>query len=80
MKKVSPTPSSKTLFLVGVRDMILRKPMRRQDFISCIHKDFGVFMVKLVVDLQREIIAYDALDPEICAQVERVFRLWVQNE
>ena len=110
--------------------MILRKPMSKGDFHHCTHKDFGEFMVKLVVDLQREIIAYDAewhadleaelladhsvqkslwgfnyypdadtleynslinirpmenrssdiLDSEICAQVERVFRMWVRDE
>ena len=110
--------------------MILRKPIRKKDFHDCEHNNFGVFMVKLVVDLQREILAYDAewhadleaelltdnsmqnnlwgfnyypdtdmleynslinirpmenrsadiLDPEICTQIERIFRIWVQDE
>ena len=110
--------------------MILRKSIETREFSYCIHKDFGVFMVKLVADLQREILAYDAgwhadletellsngseqkdlwgfnyypdtdileynslinirpaenkstdiLDSDICACVERVFRMWVRNE
>ncbi|MCL2215583.1 MAG: DUF5674 family protein [Defluviitaleaceae bacterium] len=40
--------------------MILHKPIEKKDFYDCTHKDFGVFMVKLVADLQREILAYDA--------------------
>ena len=40
--------------------MILRLPIKKGDFHNCTHKDFGVFMVKLVADLQREILAYDA--------------------
>ncbi|MCL2227106.1 MAG: DUF5674 family protein [Oscillospiraceae bacterium] len=107
--------------------MILHKPIEKKDFSDCTHKDYGEFMVKLVADLHREILAYDAewhadleaellvdgsaqkdlwgfnyypdkdmleynslinirptenkssdiLDSEICALVERVFRLWV---
>ena len=110
--------------------MILHEQIKRKDFSNCTHKDFGVFMVKLVADLQREILAYDAewhadleaelladdsvqkdlwgfnyypdkdileynslinirpmenksadiLDPVICDNVERVFRMWVQDE
>ena len=110
--------------------MILCEPIKRKDFRDCIHKDYGVFMVKLVADLRREILAYDAewhadleaqliendsaqkdlwgfnyypdndtleynslinirptqnksadiLDAEICANVERVFRMWVHDE
>jgi len=110
--------------------MILNKPIRNEDFLNCTHNNFGVFMVKLVVDLQREILAYDAewhadleaelladnsaqknlwgfnyypdndtleynslinirpmenrsadiLDAKVCAQVERVFRIWVRDE
>ena len=110
--------------------MILSKPIRKKDFHDCIHKNFGEFMVKLVVDLQREILAYDAewhadleaelladnseqkdlwgfnyypnndileynslinirplenksadiLDPKICTNVERIFRIWVRDE
>ena len=110
--------------------MILHNPISKSDFDACTYKDFGEYMVKLVVDLQREILAYDAewhadleaelladnsmqkdlwgfnyypetdmleynslinirskvnkstdiLDPEICAQVERIFRKWVRDE
>jgi len=40
--------------------MILKNPIEKKDFNECIHKNFGEYMVKLVVDLQREILAYDA--------------------
>ena len=110
--------------------MILSEPISKKDFLNCTHKNFGEYMVKLVVDLEREILAYDAewhadleaelllddsaqkdlwgfnfypetdileynslinirpaenrstdiLDPEICAHVERVFRMWVRDE
>ena len=110
--------------------MILHEPIDRKNFHSCAYKNFGEFMVKLVVDLRQEILAYDAewhadleaellengslqkdlwgfnyypdkdlleynslinirptenkstdiLDSEICANVERVFRIWVRNE
>jgi len=40
--------------------MVLQKPIRRADFAHCVHKNFGEYMVKLVVDLEKEIIAYDA--------------------
>lgn len=110
--------------------MILHEQIGKEDFRDCIHKDYGEYMVKLVADLKREILAYDAewhadleaeliadgsvqkdlwgfnfypdmdlleynslinirplenkspdiLDPEICAQVERVFRVWVRDE
>jgi hypothetical protein len=110
--------------------MILNTPIKKNDFCNCTHKNFGEFMVKLVVDLQREILAYDAewhadleaelladdsvqknlwgfnyypdkdmleynslinirptenkspdiLNSEICASVERIFRMWVCNE
>ena len=110
--------------------MISHEPIKKKDFYDCTHKYFGVFMVKLVADLQREIIAYDALwhadleaellvddslqkdlwgfnyypdkdileynslinirpmenksadilDPAICSNVERVFRIWVHDE
>lgn len=110
--------------------MILNEPITRKSFRSCTHNNFGEYMVKLVVDLQREILAYDAewhadletellidgsmqknlwgfnyypdtdvleynslinirpmvnksadiLDPDICAHVERVFRMWVRDE
>ena len=110
--------------------MISHEPIKKKDFYGCTHKDFGVFMVKLVADLRREVLAYDAdwhadleaelledgaqqkdlwgfnyypdndileynslinirptenksadiLDPEIRANVERVFRKWVHDE
>ena len=40
--------------------MILTKPIKRKDFYNCTHKNFGEFMVKLVVDLNREVLACDA--------------------
>jgi len=110
--------------------MILQEPIKIENFYCCTHKNFGVIMVKLVADLQREILAYDAewhadleaellvddslqkdlwgfnyypekdileynslinirpmenksadiLDPAVCANVERVFRMWVHDE
>ena len=110
--------------------MILHNPIIKKDFQSCTHKNFGEFMVKLVVDLQREVLAYDAewhsdleaellennstqknlwgfnyypdmdtleynslinirplenkstdiLNPEICTNIERIFRMWVRDE
>jgi len=114
----------------GANHMISHEPIKKKDFYDCTHKNFGVFMVKLVADLQRGILAYDAewhadleaellvddslqkdlwgfnyypdkdildynslinirpmenksadiLDPEICANVERVFHMWVHDE
>lgn len=40
--------------------MILRKPILKNEFQDCIYKDFGEYMVKLVADLQRQMLAYDA--------------------
>ena len=110
--------------------MILKKPIDKKDFFTCEHKNFGETMVKLVADLQREVLAYDAewhadleeelladgseqknlwgfnyyldtdileynslinirpkenkstdiLNPEICGDVERIFRKWVSYE
>ena len=64
--------------------MILQKPMLRTDFSHCAHKDFGEYMVKLVVDLDREIIAYDAewhadLEAELLATNSTQKNLWGFN-
>jgi len=40
--------------------LILQKTMNKDDFDQCTHKDYGEYMVKLVADLQREIVALDA--------------------
>ena len=37
--------------------MILHRPIKKKDFRDCTHKDFGLFMVKLVADLQREVFS-----------------------
>jgi hypothetical protein len=110
--------------------MLINVPIAKDSFTYCTHKDYGVFMVKLVADLQREMLAYDAewhadleaelladgstqkdlwgfnyypdedmleynslinirplenkssdiLDLDICAHVERIFRMWVRDE
>ena len=110
--------------------MILNKPIGKKDLHHCTHKNFGENMVKLVADLHREILAYDAewhadleaelladdseqkdlwgfnyyldndlleynslinirstenrsadiIDANICAHVERIFRMWVRDE
>jgi len=64
--------------------MILQKPMQRTDFSNCIHKNFGEYMIKLVVDLDREIIAYDAewhadLEAELLANNSIQKDLWGFN-
>ena len=64
--------------------MILSKPIRQKDFHNCAHKNFGEFMVKLVVDLQREILAYDAewhadLEAELLADNSAQKNLWGFN-
>ena len=40
--------------------MILYNTISKEHFKNCAHKNFGAYMVKLVVDLDKEIIAYDA--------------------
>ena len=64
--------------------MILQKPMLRADFSHCVHKNFGEYMVKLVVDLEKEIIAYDAewhadLEAELLANNSMKKDLWGFN-
>jgi len=64
--------------------MILQKPMLRKDFSQCAYKNFGVYMVKLVADLNREIIAYDAewhadLEAELLASDSSQKNLWGFN-
>ena len=64
--------------------MILSKPIRKNDFHDCVHKNFGEYMVKLVVDLQREILAYDAewhadLEAELLAVDSMQNNLWGFN-
>ena len=64
--------------------MILDKPISKLDFHNCAHKNFGEFMVKLVVDLQREILAYDAewhadLEAELLADDSAQKNLWGFN-
>ena len=64
--------------------MILSKPVDIEDFSGCVHKNFGVFMVKLVADLQREILAYDAewhadLESELLADGSEQKNLWGFN-
>jgi len=64
--------------------MILREPINKKDFHDCTHKDFGVFMVKLVADLQCEILAYDAewhadLEAELLADGSLQKGLWGFN-
>ena len=64
--------------------MILQNPIRRADFSYCTHKNFGEYMVKLVVDLDKEIIAYDAewhadLEAELLAINSFQENLWGFN-
>ena len=64
--------------------MILQKPMLKTDFSHCTHKDFGEYMVKLVVDLDREIMAYDAewhadLEAELLSNNSVQKNLWGFN-
>ena len=64
--------------------MILSKPIGKKDFYNCAHKNFGEFMVKLVVDLHREILAYDAewhadLESELLADNSAQKNLWGFN-
>lgn len=64
--------------------MILSKLIGKKDFNNCIHKYFGEFMVKLVVDLQREILAYDAewhadLEAELLVENSAQKDLWGFN-
>jgi hypothetical protein len=40
--------------------MILKSQITKEQFNACVHKNFGEFMVKLVADLERKILAYDA--------------------
>ena len=40
--------------------MIVQKTINVKDFQECVHKDYGEYMIKLVADLEQEIIAYDA--------------------
>ena len=68
----------------GVENMILHTPIDSNDFRNCIHKDFGVYMVKLVADVQREILAYDAqwhadLEAELLADESAQKDLWGFN-
>ena len=64
--------------------MIAIKPIGKGDFHNCAHKNFGEFMVKLVVDLKREILAYDAewhadLEAELIADESDQKDLWGFN-
>ena len=64
--------------------MILSNPINRKDFLLCVHKNFGEFMVKLVVDLHREILAYDAewhadLESELLTDSSEQKDLWGFN-
>ncbi|MCL1845529.1 MAG: DUF5674 family protein [Defluviitaleaceae bacterium] len=110
--------------------MLMTDAIKQADFSNCAHTNFGELMVKLVADLQKECLAYDApwhadleaelieagsaqadlwgfnyyferdeleynslinirplenkssdiLNPEICAEVEKIFRKWVRGE
>ena len=40
--------------------MLINKSINKNDFRNCTHKNFGEFMVKLVADIEQEILAYDA--------------------
>ena len=64
--------------------MILSKPMGRKGFHDSTHKNFGEFMVKLVADLQREVLAIDAewhadLEAELLADGSAQKDLWGFN-
>lgn len=64
--------------------MILRGQMGKEDFFACVHKDFGEYMVKLVADLGREVLAYDAewhadLEAELLADGSLRGDLWGFN-
>ena len=64
--------------------MIFDMPIIKKDFHNCAHKNFGEYMVKLVVDLQREILAYDAewhadLEAELLADNSEQKNLWGFN-
>ena len=64
--------------------MILHNPITAKSFHDCVHKDFGEFMVKLVADVHREILAYDAewhadLEAELLADDSAQKDLWGFN-
>jgi len=64
--------------------MILQKQIQKKEFSHCTHKDFGEYMVKLVVDLDKDIIAYDAewhadLEAELLANNSMQKSLWGFN-
>ena len=64
--------------------MLLVNTMNRADFCNCAHKDFGEYMVKLVADLEREVLAYDAewhadLEAELLADNSMQKNLWGFN-
>jgi len=64
--------------------MIAHEPINKKDFDDCTHKNFGVFLVKLVVDLRREVLAYDEqwhadLEAELIADDSMQKDLWGFN-
>lgn len=64
--------------------MLLIKPINKKDFLHCTHKDFGEYMVKLVADIRRERLAYDAewhadLETELLADGAAQNDLWGFN-
>jgi len=64
--------------------MILSAIMTKNDFHSCTHANFGEPMVKLVADLERRILAYDAewhadLEAELLTDGSQQRNLWGFN-
>ena len=64
--------------------MIMYAVMTKNDFRNCIHTSFGEPMVKLVADLEREVLAYDAewhadLEAELLADGSVQSNLWGFN-
>jgi len=64
--------------------MVLHEPINTNDFHNCFYKNFGIYMVKLVADLRREILAYDAewhadLEAELLAAGSVQKDLWGFN-
>lgn len=64
--------------------MILSTTMAKRDFYNCTHINFGEPMIKLVADLDRNILAYDAewhadLEAELLADGSAQNDLWGFN-
>ena len=64
--------------------MILSEPVNKKSFYDCQHINFGETMVKMVVDINREVLAYDAewhadLETELLADGSMQRDLWGFN-